>query len=245
MTGPARGPRLSPWGRLVAVSMALIGGAAVLLVGWGLASAHERRVSYQVRGSLEGLVLDVGAADVDIVGGGRRRAVQVVQTDSYAFGHGVRTRRSVAGGVFRVRSRCPVMAFARSCAVAYRLSVPDNVPVTVRTGAGSVRFRDYRGSAWVGTGSGDVEVESFCGFSLEVRSEAGDVHADTACPLQRLSLRTTSGAIRAVVPSARYRVDAESSTGSAVVRGLVAAPDALFELQALSTSGDVTVETRG
>jgi hypothetical protein len=245
VTGPARGPRLSPWGRLVVASAALVGGAALLLVGWGLASAHERRVSYQVRGSLEGLVLDAGAARVDILGGGRRRAVQVVRTDRYAFGHGVTTSRTVTGGIVRLRSRCPVMAIARTCSVAYRLLVPDNVPVTVRTGRGSVRFRDYRGSARVTTGSGDVDVESFCGFSLEVRSDAGDVNADTACPLQRLSLRTTSGAIRAVVPPARYRVDAESSAGSAVVRGVTAAPDAVFELQALSTSGDVTVEPRG
>ena len=245
MTAPARGARLSPWGRLVVLSAALVGGAALLLAGWGLASAHERRVSYDVRGSLNGLVLDVGAADVDILGAGRRRAVQVVRTDRYAFGHGVRSRRTVAGGVFRVRSRCPATAIARSCSVAYRLLVPDNVPVTVRTAEGTVRFRDYRGSAQVSTRSGDVDVESFCGFSLEVRSGAGRVAVDTACPLQRMSLRTTSGAIHAVVPPARYRVDAESTSGSAVVRGLTAAPDALFDLQALSTSGEVTVETRG
>jgi hypothetical protein len=244
VTAPARGPRLSPWGRLVVVSAALVGGAALALVGWGMASAQERRVSYEVRGSLNGLVLDVGAADVDIVGAGRRRAVQVVRTERYAFGHHARTRRAVAGGVVRLRSRCPVTAIARSCSVAYRLLVPDNVPVSVRTTDGTVGFRDYRGSAQISTRSGDVDVESFCGFGLDVRSEAGRIAVDTACPLQRLSLRTTTGAIRAVVPPARYRVDAESPSGSAVVRGVMAAPDALFELQAFSTSGDVTVETR-
>jgi hypothetical protein len=245
VTAPARGPRLSPWGRLVAVSAALVGGAAIVLAGWAAASAQERRVSYAVRGALNGLALDVGAADVEIVGVGRRPAVEVLRTDRYAFGHDVRTRRSVADGVFRLRSRCPVTALARSCSVRYRVLVPDNVPVTVHTADGTVGFRDYRGSARVSTGSGDVQVESFCGFGLQVRTESGAVDVDAACPLQRLSLRTTSGAIRAVVPPGRYRVDAESTSGSAVVRGLVAAPDALFELQALSTSGDVTVETRG
>jgi hypothetical protein len=244
VTAPARGPRLSPWGRLVVLSAVLVGGAAVLLAAWGVASAQERRVSYSVRGALNTLVLDVGAADVQIMGAGDRRDVEVVRTDRFAFGHDVRTRRSVAGGVVRLRSRCPVTALVRSCSASYRVLVPDNLPVTVRTGRGTVGFRDYRGSARITTVSGDVNVESFCGFTLAVRSDAGAVSVDTACPVQQLSVRTTSGAIRATVPPARYRLDAESATGREVVRGVTAAPDALFDLQALSTSGDVTVERR-
>jgi hypothetical protein len=237
--------RLSPWGRVVAVSAMLVVGAALLLAGWGAASAHERRVSYAVRGSLNGLALDVGSADVEIVGVGRRQAVEVLQRNRYAFGHDLRARHSVAAGTFRLYARCPSTALTRACSAAYRLLVPDNIPVNVRTGDGAVRFRDYRGSATITTGSGSVQLESFCGFALQVRSDAGDVAVDASCAPQRLSLRTRSGAIRATVPSGRYRVDADSGTGRATVQGLTNAPDAPFELQALSTSGTVRVETRG
>lgn len=244
MTGPARALNLSPWGRLVAASAALVAGAALLLAGWSVASARERRVSYEVRGSINGLDLDVGSGDVEILGAGRRAAVDVLQTDRYAFGHDVRTSSSVSAGIFRLRARCPQTAITRSCSVAYRLLVPDNVPVTIRTASGHVRFHDYRGSARVTTDSGSVDVESYCGFSLDVRSAAGDVGVDASCAPQRLFLRTTSGSIHAVVPSGRYRVDADSSSGSTTVLGLTDAPDALFELHALSTSGSVRVESR-
>ena len=245
MTAPGRASRLSPWGRLVAASATIVGGAVLLVVAWGVASGQERQVSYAVQGSVNGLDLDVGSGDVEIVGIGRRPAVEVVQRARYAFGHDVLTRRSVAGGVFRLRGRCPTTVITGSCSVAYRLLVPDNVPVSVRTAGGSVSFRDYRGSARVTTGSGDVHAESFCGFSLQVRSGGGDVVVDASCAPQRLSLRTRSGSIHAVVPHGRYRVDADSGSGPAVVRGLTSAPDAVFELQALSTSGAVRVETRG
>jgi hypothetical protein len=46
------------------------------------------------------------------------------------------------------------------------------------------------------------------------------------------------------VPSGRYRVDASTAGGRAVVRGIAAAPDAPFTIQALSSSGPVTVERR-
>jgi hypothetical protein len=245
VTGPVRPSRLSPWGRLVAASAVLVGGAVLLVAGWGVASGQERQVSYAVQGSVNGLALDIGNGDVEIMGIGRRPAVEVVQRARYAFGHDVITRRSVAGGVFRLSGRCPTTAITGSCSAAYRLLVPDNVPVTVQTTGGDVIFRDYRGSARVTTGSGDVHVDSFCGFSLQVRSAGGDVAVDASCAPQRLSLRTTSGSINAVVPPGRYRVDADSGAGPAVVRGLTSAPDAVFELQALSTSGAVRVETRG
>jgi hypothetical protein len=47
-----------------------------------------------------------------------------------------------------------------------------------------------------------------------------------------------------VVPPGRYRLDAETAAGQRTVRGVTEATDAPFTLQALSSSGDVTVEGR-
>ena len=47
--------------------------------------------------------------------------------------------------------------------------------------------------------------------------------------------------MRAVVPSARYTIDAQSDTGEVRTRGLVPSEDAPFQIQALSTTGDVTI----
>ncbi|MBI5104707.1 MAG: DUF4097 family beta strand repeat protein [Solirubrobacterales bacterium] len=223
--------------------MALLGGLGLALAIASWSSSHELRSTYAVRGSLNGVSFDVAGADVLVVGGGERASVGVEHTNEYAFGHRARTVREVRGGIFRVRSRCPDTV-PGSCSVRYRLVVPDNVPVDVRTSSGDVTFRGYRGSARVTTGSGRVDMTDHCGFSLEARSERGDVSVATTCSLQRMSLRSTAGDVRAVVPPGRYQVEADSASGGAAVRGLAEAPDAPFVLQALSSSGDVLVEAR-
>jgi hypothetical protein len=234
---------LSPWRLLVAVCAGLLVVVAIGLVVWSATSGEERSVSYSVRGSLAGVALDVGAGDVEVLGGGRAPSVSVSHVDRFGFGHGPAVSRSVVDGTFRVRSRCP-KTILHGCSVHYRLVVPDNVPVLITTTSGSVTLSDYRGSARIATGSGDVDVDGFCGFSLEARSEdGGNVAARAACPPQQLTLRATTGWIHARVPSGRYRVDASTSSGVPLVRGVTNDAGAPFAIQALSGSGAVSVES--
>ena len=51
--------------------------------------------------------------------------------------------------------------------------------------------------------------------------------------------------MRAVVPAGRYQVDADSDDGDRSVRGLTVDEDASFQIQALSSAGDVAVEASG
>jgi DUF4097 and DUF4098 domain-containing protein YvlB len=219
----------------------LVVGAAIGLLALDLASRRERIVTSSFTGALNGVTLDVADANVDIVSGGTRKSIGVRRTDRYAFGHGPRFARSVDGGMIRLRSSCP-HTVTHTCAVSYRIVVPDNLPVDVRTDSGTVRLSDYHGSARVATDSGDIDVGGFCGFSLDARTTSGDVSTSTACPPQQLSLRSRTGSVHAVVPPGRYRVDAESASGSREVRGVSAVPDAPFSIQVLSSSGDVLVE---
>ena len=243
MDGPASAARMSRWGVVVmASSLLVVGGAAALAIA-SVTSSHERLVSFAVRGSLSGVVLDVDDADVLIAGGGRRPVLGVQRTDRFAFGHDAEVQRSVAGGELRIHSRCP-NAVPRACSVRYRVVVPDNVPVTVRTADGTVRLQGYRGSARVTTRSGDVDIAGFCGFSLQARAESGDITASAACAPQQLTLRSNSGSVGVSVPPGRYQVEAESASGRHSVRGLDAVSDAPFSIQALSSSGDVSVQGR-
>jgi hypothetical protein len=225
----------------VAACGAVVVVVAVGLLVWSLASSHERRVTYGVQGMITGVALDLGDADVEVHGGGRGASVSVQHVDRYGFGHGPVAQRSVAGGVFRVRSRCP-RTVLHGCSVRYRVTVPDNVPLAVRTDAGSVHLDGYRGSARITTGAGDIDIDRFCGFQLQARAErGGDIDAATACPPPQLSLRTTTGAVHAHVPPARYRVDA-STSGPRPRVGVTADAGAPFAIQALSGSGAVSVE---
>jgi hypothetical protein len=243
MDGPATSGRISRWGVVVMVSSLLIVGGATALAITSVTSSHKRIVSFAVRGSLAGVALDVDNADVLIAGGGQRAVLGVQRTDRFAFGHDAEVQRSVTGDELRIRSRCP-HTVPRACSVRYRVVVPDNVPVTVRTGGGAVRFQGYRGSARVTTRSGDIDIAGFCGFSLTARAESGDIVTSAACAPQQLTLRSTQGSVRVSVPPGRYQVEAESASGGHSVRGLEAAADAPFSIQALSSSGDVTVEGR-
>jgi Putative adhesin len=218
--------------------------ACALLLGvWWLATSETRIATYAVRGAVSQVRLDLAGASAVVVGGGSSRAVQVRRTDEFSFGRRARAQRDVTGGVLRLRSRCPATVLS-SCSASYRVTVPDNIPVTVRTSSGDVRFNAYRGSAEIATTTGDIDVGGYCGFLLQARAESGDVQASASCAPERLVLRSRSGDVRAVVPAGRYRVDADTDGGTRRVIGLTAAEDAPFQIQALSSAGDVDVETR-
>jgi hypothetical protein len=220
----------------------IVGVAALVMAVWAFADRTEQRVSYSVGGMLSGMTLDVGDADVVVTGAGEAPAVAVRHDARFGFGHGAQVHRSIGAGVFRVWSRCPTTVL-QGCSVTYSVAVPDNLPLTIRTGDGSVTLRGYRGSARITTGDGNVDVTGWCGFSLLARSEGGGaVHAAAACAPQRLSLRSTTGAVQARVPAGRYRVDASTANGKPVVRGIATDNDAPNAIQALSSSGAVVVE---
>jgi Putative adhesin len=227
----------------VSASALLVVGCLAALTIWALSSTRSRVVSFDVRGTLQGVTLDLGDAQVEVARGSGSSRVSVQRTEHFAFSHSARVSRSVTDGVLRVHSRCPVTVL-HSCSTDYRVVVPDNVPVDVRTGAGAVSFHDYRGSARVSTRTGNIAIAGFCGFSLQARSVSGNVDVAAGCPPQELSLRASSGSIRAVVPPGRYQVDATSASGRHAVRGVDARGDAPFAIQALSSSGDVLVEGR-
>jgi hypothetical protein len=239
---PRRRP--SAWGWLVTACATLVGAAIFTLLLWWLVSRETTVATYSVRGSVNGITLDLGAADAEIVGGGDRPAVEVRRTDHFAFGRQAVAERRAAGGQLQIRSRCPDTVLA-VCQAKYRLTVPDNVGVTVRTTSGDVRFTGYRGSAQVDTTTGSIAINGFCGFALRARSQAGNVTAGASCALERLELRSRTGDVRATVPPGRYQVDADTDVGRRTVRGVTVTEDAPFQIQLLSSAGDVTVEASG
>ena len=226
------------------LSAVLVLGSGVTMVAWWLVSSERSVASYSVRGSVNSITLDLAGADAEIVGGGDRPAVEVRRADDFAFGRRADAARRAANGELAIRSRCP-RTIMKACSASYRLTVPDNVRVTVRTTSGSVRFTGFRGSAQVDTGTGDIAVAGFCGFALRARTQAGDLSAAASCAVERLELRSRTGDVHAVVPPGRYQVDADTDDGRRSVLGLTAAEDAPFQIQALSSAGDVLVETSG
>lgn len=227
------------WWWLVAASVVVLLAAAATLATWWAASRETRTTSYRVVGDLTGIRLDLDAADVEIAGGAA--AVEVRRVDRFAFGRPSDERRSVEAGTLTIVSRCPEQVLG-TCRAAYRLAVPDNVPVEIDTGSGVVALTGVRASVTVTTGSGPITATRFCGFMLSATSDSGAIDVRADCSADRLELRSRTGDVHVTVPTGRYRIDAQSESGASRVRGLMSADAAPFEIQARSASGDVAVE---
>jgi hypothetical protein len=236
---PGRRLPRSSWELLVWISALVLGAVLIALAVQWIATSHKRVTSYAVTGSPSGVVLDVRSGNVEVLGGAAS-AVEVRRTEHLSFEHRSRERRSVTGGVLRIRSSCPTVIVG-TCSADYRLTVPDNVPITVNTGDGAIHLAAFRGSASVKTGSGDVTADAFCGFSLAIVTGSGNARVTTACSPQRLSMRSDSGDLDASVPPGRYRIEADTSDGERKVSGLSASAQAPFAVQAVTGSGDVTL----
>lgn len=231
--------RITPWGLvLVGSATTLVIAGAVLGALW-LSSTKTRTVSAHLPGSLRGIELHVQSGDVAIVGGSQS-GVAISSDRRSVFGHGPRERRSLQAGILRISSSCPQMVVG-SCSASYRIDVPNDVPISIRTEQGNIRLDGYRGSADIATDSGAINVEGYCGFVLGAASASGDVAVSSACSPERLTLRSDSGDVSATVPPGNYRIQAASSAGTTSVSGLVDDGGAPWEIEALSNTGNVKV----
>lgn len=235
----ARTRRVSPWWWLVAGCLVALIAVAVAMAVWWARTRETRTTSYRVLGDLAGVSLDLGSADVEIDGGGS--AVEVRRVEKFAYGHPAIESHRIQSGRLEITSRCPRQVLG-GCRPSFHVTVPDNVAVEVTTSSGTVRLTGVRASVSVQTDSGGVAASGFCGFSLRAISDAGDVNAAADCSTERLELRSRSGDVRAIVPAGRYRVDASSDTGRELVRGVTPDDDAPYQVQTLSTTGNVTVQ---
>jgi hypothetical protein len=240
---PGRARRASPWWWLVLVCSVLLLAAVATMAAWWIASRETQVAQYRVLGAVSAIQLDVGTADVEITGGASSD-VEVRRTAEFAFGRPPDQTRRLDGDTLQIRSRCPDTVIG-TCHAVYRITVRDNVQVSVITTSGRVRVTSLNGSARIQTGSGAIAVDGFCGFQLSATSASGDVRGAAGCSPDRMELRSTGGDVQAVVPAGRYRVDASSARGSVDVRNLGESDDAPFAVQAISGTGDVTVEGRG
>lgn len=229
----------SGWRVLVALSLfVVLAVAGAFAVAW-VATSETHTDAYSVPGPVMGVQLRVVDGDVVLLGNAQDR-VSVKRVERSSFGHGPVEWRSLASGRLTISSACPDLVVG-TCRARYELAVPENVPVSVRADRGSIRVAGYNGSASLVTGDGSITVGEFCGHTLRAISTRGRIAASASCSPERLELRSGSGDVAATVPSGRYRVEAASGTGAALVRGVEVDAGAPWEIQALSTSGDVTV----
>jgi Putative adhesin len=232
--------RISSWGLLVAASAIVLVAAAVLMGGLWAATSDRDTTSYAISGALLRIEIDVTRGDVDIFGGSSG-TVEVRRTDRSLYGHEPEEQRTLVDDVLRIESRCPSLVVG-SCGADYRVTVPESVALRITADRGDVRLTAYRGSAQVSTNAGSITAGGFCGYVFQATAMGGDVAVEAVCSPENIELRTDSGDVSAAVPPGRYSIDVDTNGGTADVRGLERTIDAPWRIQALSNTGDITVE---
>jgi hypothetical protein len=231
--------RVSRWALLLASSLLVLVAAAVVLTGLWLSTIKTTSFASRLSASPLGIELRVQSGDVAVVGGSQS-GVSISHSDDSVFGQGPRERRSISAGIVHISSSCPRLVVGH-CWANYRLDVPDDVPISVRAESGTVHLVGYHGSADIATNGGAISVEGYCGFVLGAASASGDISVSATCSPERLTLRSDTGDVTAVVPAGSYRIQAASNGGATSVDGVSNDDGAPWAIQALSNSGSVKV----
>lgn len=164
----------------------------------------------------------------------------------------------VVDGVLQVRGGCPFLG-SPWCNVDFTVSVPAELPVTVRGSDGSIRVSGVTADLDVSVGNGSIELDDVAA-SLRAASDNGritgrrltsptvDASTDNGSimlsfldPPRSVRARSANGSLDVVVPDdVGYRVDARSDNGSAdtTVR---TDPSSEYVIDVASDNGSVRV----
>lgn len=198
------------WGSLLFAAV-LVGTGVFTTLGASVAT--ERRTGHAIGDIPHELILDLDVGDVTLVASDGPATV----TSSARWGFGrPSVRVSEAAGVLRVSSDCPSGLLA-GCSVDWRISVPADVSITVRSDVGDVSVHGFAAQTTVRVDFGDVRIEEARG-AVAAQVNVGDVAVDSASSDAPLSAVTDTGDAAVRVPlGSSYDVKATTDVGSTTV----------------------------
>lgn len=191
---------------------------AVLTAAWGVASGLARateRESFTAAG-VRSVELDNPVGRVVVERGSGDVEVEVVGESSWGRAAN-RTER--AGDVLRLRGDCGPVRLGGRCSVEYRLAVPDGVDVRVHASTGQVQVSGIDGDVTARVNAGEVLLRDLRSQRVDASTDAGQVRAEFSTSPRDVRLRTSTGAIRVVVPDdgTAYAVTASADVGATQV----------------------------
>jgi hypothetical protein len=204
--GPAPGGSRSAW-RVLAVVLSLV------LVGFGALTVASllARVTKHTSATFQGVTkvrVDIGFEALDVRGSATATDVSMKRSTSWSFGKPHTTARK-SGSTLVITSSCSITV-GRGCTGRVTLVVPDQLPLSLTTGDGSVALRSLHGAISATTADGSVLMRDLDG-PLNVRTSDG--HVDASGLSGRLTLRLSDGSLDARQLRSKV-ITAQSSDGS-------------------------------
>jgi putative adhesin len=248
---PVRAPQPAGAARLGAL-LVIVGliWLAVELIGYGPFFGSSQGTTL-IQAPLPGnrLELDLGSGDVELQAGSEQDVRVETTQHGWWQGQPVAVERLADHVLVRNEAHSALfgLCFGR-CGLTYRITVPRDISLTVRTTSGDINASGAAGSLSLATGSGDVEANdipsgvtvstssgdvqlSDVGGKLDVQTSSGDVQLD-AGRVDGATVRTSSGDVE--LDGVAGALALQSSSGDITVRD---ARDSRLDIQ--TTSGEV------
>ncbi|MGH3329640.1 MAG: hypothetical protein ACRDPT_17915 [Streptomycetales bacterium] len=152
-----------------------------------------------------------------------------------------RTRHGLHGGTLTLGYSCPERN--DECGVTYRVRVPRETSVQLRSEAGGVHVDGLSGPLRVAVSVGSVTAERLHSPDVGVRSQAGSVLLGFAAAPKFVTVEAIAGAVILQLPGGlRYAVDAQTTAGVTSVE-VPTDRSSPRRIRATSTTGSIQVLT--
>ncbi|MFF8787115.1 DUF4097 family beta strand repeat-containing protein [Streptomyces sp. NPDC015125] len=205
--------------------------------GFGLTKEAER--TYTVKGKVTALSATTHGGDIEVVPIDAGGSVKV--TEKYEYN---KVKPSPAHGVKdgRLTLKAEECGMGRKCAVNYRVLLPRNASVDLRTSGGNITVRGASGGIAAETSGGDITVADSAARTAKARTSGGDVDLALSTAPAEVSGRTSGGSVTIRLPKGSYAVDASSSGGTRKV-SVPTDEGSAHKVTARTSGGDVSVVT--
>jgi hypothetical protein len=210
--------------------------AATGVSGCSYLNDHHAENDATISQQVHALRIDNPAGQVVIHAGDPADGVVVRRDIDYHTDQPPTPGQTVADGVLHLTANCG------DCGIAYDVTVPPSLAVTVVDNAGEVTVTGIAGAVDVTASAGHVEGDDLRAPSVRVQASAGAVNLTFAAPPDDVTAHSNAGEVTVAVPSGNYAVDASTNAGARTVN-VPNDPSATRRVKVSSNAGAVTVTT--
>ncbi|MFC9230005.1 DUF4097 family beta strand repeat-containing protein [Streptomyces decoyicus] len=205
------------------------------LSGYGPTKDAER--TYTVRGTVTALSATTHGGNIEVVPVDAGGSVKV--TEKYVYNdrkpnpeHGVKDGR--------LTLKAADCGMGRKCEVNYRVLLPRNASVDLRTSGGDITVRGAAGGIAAETSGGDITVADSAARTAKAKTSGGDVDLALSTAPDEVSGRTSGGNVTIRLPKGSYAVNATTSGGTRKV-SVPTDEGSAHKVTARTSGGDVSV----
>ena len=208
--------------------------AAVGISGCSYLTDHHVENDATITQQVQALRIDNPAGQVVVHAGDTGGGIVVHRDIDYHSDQPPTPGQTVEAGVLHLTANCD------DCGIAYDVTVPASVAVTVVDNAGEVTVKGIAGAVDVTASAGHVEGDDLRAPSVRVEASAGAVNLTFAAPPNDVTAHSNAGEVTVAVPGGPYAVDASTKAGARTVN-VPNDPSAARHVKVSSNAGAVSV----